>query len=198
MRVPIRRFQPRKNFPERTLAPDPFNPPRVIHNATDRSRTFVLRGLAQHLLGAPGRQGGLREAPPVGTARGRSEEGCHASPHCRGHSLVCRRRRRVSAQINGPRLTASGGLFVLLLVALSLIEPPVPGSDWHVLTPERGQSTVPVGSPPVHGSGNTPVAQGGAEPLARMPEAGPPWSSLRWHPNILTVDPGGAAHRPAA
>jgi len=89
-----------------------------------------------------------------------------------------------SAQINGRRLTASGGLFIVLLVAMSLVEAPVQGSDAHVLTPEDGQSATPAGSPPAHGSADTPVAQLGAKPWSKTTAGVASWCPRA--PDVLT------------
>jgi hypothetical protein len=103
-----------------------------------------------------------------------------------------------SAQINGRRLTASGGLFVVLLVAMSQIEAPIPRSGGNVLTPEDAQNTLPVGSPSARGSVITPVAQVGAQSSSKTPAAGVPWCMPSWVHDMITWVPGTAVHRPAA
>src|SRR5829696_6251151 len=80
-----------------------------------------------------------------------------------------------AAQANGSQLAASGGLFIMLLIAMSLIEAPIPRWDGPVHRPDDRESTLLVGSPSAYRSANTPGAQVGAEPSSMTAVDGAPW-----------------------
>jgi hypothetical protein len=99
-----------------------------------------------------------------------------------------------SARIDSRQLAASGGLFVMLLIAISLIEAPIPRWDGHAHKPEDRQSALVLGSLPAYGSASTPIAQDRAEPSSGTVEGSAPWCLHSRAPDTLISGPGGAAH----
>ena len=86
-----------------------------------------------------------------------------------------------SAQFNGRQMAASGGIFVVLLVAMSLIEAPLSRSEDYPRRPA-----------------NTPVAQIGGASSNGSPTAGEPSCVPSRARDMLSWDPGDAGRRPAA
>jgi hypothetical protein len=89
-----------------------------------------------------------------------------------------------SARFSSHRLVASGGLFIALLIAMSLIEAPQSraGGNEHLTADEL--NTISVGSPPAHLDAGIPVAQidygnSGRSQAADNPSCVPSWASDR-------------------
>jgi hypothetical protein len=92
-----------------------------------------------------------------------------------------------SAQVSGSHLAASTGLFLMLLVGMSLIEAPTPPWGGSTHRPEHRQSTVAVGVRPA-------FAQVGAEPSSKRAADAVHWCLHSRAPEILTSNCGSAAH----
>jgi hypothetical protein len=102
-----------------------------------------------------------------------------------------------SAQSTGRQLTSSSGIFVVLLVAMSMIEAPLSRSEEYARPPHE-LINKPFGRTPGHRNADTPVAQvGGASSsgslTAREPSCLPSQAS-----NMSTWDRGDAERRPTA
>jgi hypothetical protein len=103
-----------------------------------------------------------------------------------------------SAQFNGRQTVASGGIFVVLLVSMSLIEAPLSRSEGYARPPENELNMTPFGRTPAYRSATTSVAQVGGASSNGSPTAGEPSCVPSQARDMLTWDPGGAGHRPAA
>jgi hypothetical protein len=100
-----------------------------------------------------------------------------------------------SAEVGRP-LAASGGLFVVLLVAMSLIEAPPSRSDGSPHHHVNETHMMPVASPPAHPCADTPVAQIGVANPGHSLAAGEPSCVPAPAPSQLTLHHDGAAHPP--
>jgi hypothetical protein len=91
-----------------------------------------------------------------------------------------------SARYSSHRLLASGGLFVALLIAMSLIEAPLSraGGNEHLTANEL--NTISVGSSPTPPNSGTPVARIDGGNSGRSQAAGDPSCVPSWARDWLT------------
>jgi hypothetical protein len=79
-----------------------------------------------------------------------------------------------SAHVSGRKIAASAGIFVVLLVAMSLIEGPLAPSEGYARSPANELDMTPVGSTPLRRGANTPVARLGGAGTIGSPTAAEP------------------------
>ena len=103
-----------------------------------------------------------------------------------------------SAQFNGRQMAAAGGIFIVLLIAMSMMDAPLSRAEGYALPPENELNITPFGPTPAHRGANTPVAQVGGASSNGSPTAGEPSCVPSQARDMLTWDPGEEGRRPAA